>query len=371
MRPYGCADDPGAEEHPLSPDVSRATAWAFASAERLRAVGAGEADGWFYPRYAHPAGRALESAVARLEGADGAVAFASGMAAFHALLFGLCDAGDTVAVAEQVYGGVAALAERDGRRLGLGVVRFDALDPDAAARAIPEGTRLVHLETPTNPLCRVVDVAALAALAHARGALLSVDATFVPPPLQRAIESGADVAMQSATKFLGGHSDALAGVLSSRHEVLERLESFRRRSGGVLSPDVAWLVWRSLPTLELRARAQAASALRLATALREHGPPVARVHHPGIGSMLAVELSGGLAGAVAFYDALRVIRRAVSLGGVESVASIPAHTSHAMLSEAELAAVGIAPGTVRISVGVEPVDELLADVRAALGEPEP
>jgi len=200
--------------------------------------------------------------------------------------------------------------------------------------------------------------------------------------VQRVLGLGADVSMQSVTKFLGGHSDALGGALSASHEVLERVEAFRRRSGGVMSPDVAWLVARSLPTLALRVRAQASAALTLAHALSEHGAPVRRVHHPGLpdhpdhvlatgqmdgfGSMLAVEIGPDLEAAVAFYDRLRVVRRAVSLGGVESVASIPADTSHAMLTSEQRRAAGVPDGLVRFSIGLEPVDELLDDLRQAL-----
>jgi cystathionine beta-lyase/cystathionine gamma-synthase len=239
----------------------------------------------------------------------------------------------------------------------------------------------VHIETPTNPLCRIVDVARVAKAAHAKGALLSVDATFAPPPLQRVCSLGADLVMHSATKYLGGHSDAIGGVLGGRHEHMAAIEGFRRRTGGILGPDTAWLVARSMKTLALRARQQAETAGRLARLLAGR-KGVAAVHYPGLeshpdhavakrqmelpGAMLAFEPEGGLAAAVRVYDRFRVIGRAVSLGGVETIASLPVHTSHAMIPPAERAKMGIADGLIRLSVGLEPFETLAGDLERAL-----
>lgn len=377
-RPYGCRGDRHATAGPLAPDLTRATTFAYASADQLRAVGAGEADGEFYPRYGHPAARAFESAVAELEAADGAVSFASGMATIHALFCAPLGAG-AVVVARDVYGGTSALVEEDLPRFGIEVRRFDPFLAGDLERVLDDGVRLVHVETPTNPVCRVVDVARTAAAAHACGALLSVDATFAPPPLQRVADHGADLVVHSATKFLGGHSDALGGVVAGAHAHLEPLEGFRRRTGGVLAPDTAWLLARSLKTLPLRVRAATDSAARLARFLEGRG---LRVSYPGLpghpdhelaqrqmtrpGSLLAFEVQGGLAGAARVYDRLEVIARAVSLGGTETTALLPVHTSHAMVPADDRRRAGIGDGLIRLSVGLEPCDVLERDLAQAL-----
>jgi len=386
LRHYGCRGDGHAPHGPLAPDLTRATTFAHASAERVRAVGAGEEPGEFYPRYGHPAGRAFERRVAELEGADGAVAFASGMAALHALFFGLLESGDALACSRDVYGGVAAMLREDLPRFALEVRRFDPFDAGDLERALAAGVRLVHVETPVNPTCRVVDLARVAAVARRAGTLLSVDATFLPPPFQRALDHGADLVLHSATKYLGGHSDALGGVVSGRFALLDTLEAFRRRTGATLAPDTAWLLHRSLATLEMRLEAGARNAARLAAFLegkRREGGGVAAVHYPGLpghpdhavarrqqanfGAVLAFEAEGGLHGAARVYDRLQVVARAVSLGGTESVASLPRHTSHAYASEEERARSGIRDGLIRVSVGVEPYETLEADLRQALG----
>jgi methionine-gamma-lyase len=363
---------------PMAPELTRSTTFAMENAEHMRAVGADEIAGEFYPRYGHPAGRRFESCIATLEGADGAVSFASGMAALHAVFTTFLGAGDRFACSRDVYGGVTALARKDLPRFGIEVVRFDPFDLSDVERAA-RGSKLVHFESPVNPICRVVDIESVVRAAHAAGALVSHDATFVPPPFQRPHSFDVDLVVHSVTKLLGGHSDVLAGVVSGRHELMEKLEAFRRRSGAVLGPDTAWLALRSLATLELRARAAADNAHKLAHFLAGR---VQKVHYPGLaehpdhalarrqmdgfGAMLAFEVAGGLDAAVAVFDRFRVIARAVSLGGVESLASLPLHTSHAMMSPEERRAAGIDDGLIRLSVGVEPYDRLEQDLRQAL-----
>ncbi len=385
-RPYGCRGDRRPPLGPLAPDLTRATTFAYPDAESLRAVGMGEKAGEFYPRYGHRNGRDFESRMAGLEGAEGAVSFASGLAAIHAVFCALLHSGDAIAVSNQVYGGVEAMLAHDLPRFGIEVRRFDPFVPGSLEKTLAPQVKLVHAETPTNPLCRVVDLQPIANLVHAQGALLSVDATFLPPPFQRPLERGADLVVHSATKILGGHSDAQAGVVSGRHELLERLEAFRRRTGGILSPDSAWLMARSLATLELRTAAAAENAAKLARFLenvRATSGKVLQVHYAGLpghpdhevaartlanfGFMLSFEVPGALKGAVDVYDRLRVIARAVSLGGVETLASLPVHTSHAMMSGEELAHAGISQGLIRLSVGIEPNALLQGDLRSALG----
>lgn len=383
---YGTPDLLERSDGPITIPVVRSTTFAHPDAESLRAVMTGEAVGEIYPRYGHVPGRAFEARIAALEGADGAVAFASGMAALTAMLLGLADSGDAVAVSRQVYGGLDALLTHDLPRLGIEARRFDPFTSGELKEVLADGkVRVVHVETPTNPLCRVVDLTAAAEAAHAAGALLTVDATFQPPPLQRPLAHGADLVMHSATKILGGHSDVLAGVVSGRHELLERLDGFRRRTGAALAPDAAWLLHRSAATLEVRARRAAETAAALAAFLdgvRADGGPVERVHYPGLpehpdhavaarqmetfGFMLSFEARGGLDGAVAVYDRLQHIARAVSLGGVESVASLPLHTSHSYISPEDRAAAGVQDGLIRLSIGLEDAEELQADLTQAL-----
>jgi cystathionine beta-lyase/cystathionine gamma-synthase len=384
-RPYGCREDPAPPLGPLAPDLTRATTFAYLTAEELRAVGASELPGEFYPRYGHPAGRLFEKKVAELEGADGAVSFASGLAALHGVFCGLLHAGDALAASRYVYGGVDAMVTEDLPRFGIKVHRFDPFDEGSVERASEGAVKLIHVETPTNPLSRVVNLKRIVDFARRCGAWVSVDATFLPPPFQRPLAHGADLVMHSATKILGGHSDAQGGIVSSRHELLERLEGFRRRTGAILGPDTAWLLVRSLATLELRTRKAAENASRLARfldELRTNRSRVVRVHYPGLpdhpdhnvareymetfGFMLAFEVAGGLPEAIRVYDRLRVIARAVSLGGVETLASIPLHTSHAMMPSEERRRAGIADGLIRLSVGIEPYEVLEADLAAAL-----
>ncbi len=380
MRPYGCRGDHVPPLGPLAPTLTRSTTFAYESAEALRAVGAGEKPGEFYPRYGHPAARAFENAVAEAEGTDGAVSFASGMAALHAIFLAPLGEG-AIASARDLYGGTTALLEKDLPRFGVRVLYFDPFTPGELERALEQRVRLVHIETPTNPLCRVVDVAGVAKLAHAKGALVSVDATFVPPPLQRTFALGADLVMHAATKYMGGHSDAIGGVVGGRHEHLTPIEGFRRRTGGILGPDMAWLLARSMKTLAMRARQQSETAGRIARFLVSK-KGVAGVHYPGLeshpdhavvkrqmesgGAMLTFEVAGGLAAAARVYDRFRVVGRAVSFGGAESIASLPIHTSHAMIPPAERARSGIADGLIRLSVGLEPYEVLARDLEQSL-----
>ncbi len=375
MRPYGTADDATPSDGPLAPDLTRSTTFRHATGERLRAVGSGEVAGEFYPRYGHPNAREFEGAVARMEGAAGAVSFASGMAALHAVLCGLCSAGETVAASRDLYGGTAAVLDRDLPRFGIDVRRFDPFEPVG----LPVAPRLIVVETPTNPLCRVLDLPALAAIARATGAILCVDATFAPPPIGRALALGADLVMHSVTKFYGGHSDTLGGVIAGPHRMLEKLEAFRRRTGGVLGPDAAWLATRSIKTHDLRVRRAEENAGRLARFLEGR---VRRVFYPGLashpdheiarrdmngfGTIISFEVAGGLDGALRVYDRLKLIARAVSLGGVDSKASLPLHTSHAPVSADDRARSGIPDGLIRLSVGIEDGAELEADLAQAL-----
>ncbi|MFK7742796.1 MAG: PLP-dependent aspartate aminotransferase family protein [Planctomycetota bacterium] len=371
---------------PLSPPLIRASTSGQPDAETLRRMGSAECSGEFYQRMGHSNGREFEGLVATLEQTDGAVSFASGMAAMSAVLSAHLSSGDRVLIAEEIYGGTAAFAMHDLPRFGVAVGRFSALDSGSLQRALADGPapKLVVFESPINPTLRVVDIRALAELARGSGARVVFDGTFSPPPIQRVLELGCDLVVHSASKFFGGHSDVLAGVVAGPHELLAPIEQFRRRTGGLLAPDPAWLCLRSWPTLQLRLDAQQAAALQVAEGLQEDvaAGRLAGVTYPGLpdhpdreivqrqmnggGCVLAIELPGGLPEVVPVLDRLRVIARAASLGGVESLATVPAFTTHAPLSPEQRQRAGISDGLMRVAIGLEGVDVLLGDLRQAI-----
>jgi cystathionine beta-lyase/cystathionine gamma-synthase len=335
---------------------------------------------YIYSRYTNPSLESVEQKVAALEGAAaGTLLFASGMAATSTLCAALLRPGDTLATQRGVYGGTAAYFENDLKPWGATVAEMDAV---AAPAALPAGTKLVWMESITNPLLRVADVHAWAKAAHAAGALLCVDATFASPVLQRPLDLGADVVMHSATKYLGGHTDVTAGCLSFKDKALRDNVALRRRNlGPVPDPHAAYLLGRGMKTLVVRMERHAQNALALAQACAKM-PGVAAVHYPGLPShpdhaTAKALLSGGFGGmltldlgsqerAVAFRRKVRLILPASSLGGVESLVSLPLETSHAYAAPAKRRADGVTDGLVRISVGIEDIADLVADVRQAV-----
>jgi len=351
-----------------------------------------------YARYKSPNVEQLERHLARLEGAEAAVAHGSGIAALFTAC--LCFArpagqlderaaaerpggGAPIAVPRQIYGGTSALLASELHALGFDAVEYDVLVPESLDEALAHGARLVLAEGLTNPTARVADLPALAARAHAHGARLLVDSTFATPIVQRPLQLGADLVVHSATKALGGHSDLVAGVLLGSSADMQRARGFLKRTGAILDPTAAWLLSRGLATLGLRVRAQCAGANQLAAALVEHAA-VARVHHPSLrgdagharalalcapglfGSVLTIELAGGDSATRPFVAALGLAQDAPSLGGVETLVSIPRVMSHAGQTSAPLAAAGIGPGSVRIAVGIEAPEDLVQDFLQAL-----
>jgi cystathionine gamma-synthase len=332
--------------------------------------------GYFYGRSGNPNRNALEQAVAALEGGTEAVAFASGSAATLAV-FSLAAAGGRVVCSADCYHGTARQLREVLPRWGAQVEFVDTTDLAAVTRALERGAALLWVETPSNPLLRVSDLAALAGLAHARGALLGCDNTFASPVLQRPLALGADLVMHSTTKFLGGHSDVLGGVVVVREpgEVLERLREFQGVGGGVPSPFDCWLLLRSLATLPLRVRAQSANALAVAQFL-EADPRVEHVHYPGLerhpghalaarqmqdgfGAVVSLQVPGGAAQAMAVAARVQLFTRATSLGGVESL------IEHRASMEGP--ATRTPPNLLRLAVGLEHPDDLVADLDRALG----
>jgi cystathionine beta-lyase/cystathionine gamma-synthase len=343
-----------------------------------------EEGGYVYSRFANPTVSAFEAAVSELEGADGAVAFASGMAALHAALLTVIGGpDDLLAASRDCYGGTQGLIAGPFATLGVRSVFVDLSDEVAIQRALARRPRVLLLETITNPLVRVLDLADLVERAHAIGALVIVDNTFCTPYLSRPLDLGADLVVHSATKYLSGHGDVTAGVVATRNALLEPLRRVARLVGGVLGANDAWLALRGLKTLALRMDRQSRNALELARWLEGH-PRVERVHYPGLpshpqhalarrilrggyGAVVAFDLaSADQAGATAFIDRLCLFTPAPTVGDVESLVMYPARASHRGLTAEERNEVGIGPGLIRLSVGIEAVEDLRADLEQAL-----
>jgi len=355
----------------------------FKDVAELESAASGGRRDLFYTRYGNPTITAAERKMAALEGSADAVLFSSGMAAIGVSLRAVLSPGDHVIATEDLYGGTLVLFRDVFPAAGIEVtlVSTDAPDLDAARR---ENTRLVYVETPTNPLVKIVDLAKTAAWARRHGVVSAIDSTFGSPVLQRPIGLGFDLVLHSATKYLNGHADVTAGFACAGAELAGKIRTARKVSGTILDPHAAWLLTRGMKTVALRVRAQSENAMRLARFLAAH-PAVERVHYPGLpehaghaaasrqmtggfGGMLAFDVAGGKSGARAFVEELRLIRLATSLGSVETTADLPAITSHspAMIDPARRDGLGIHESTVRLSVGCEDVEDLIADLTSAL-----
>lgn len=343
-------------------------------------TGIGTDKGWDYSRAGNPTRDRLEAALAKLEGGHSGHAFSSGMAAIYALVATL-HAGDHVICSHNVYGGTARLFNLIVRHYGIEIQYVDMSNLDAVAAAIRPTTKLMHVETPTNPLMSLTDIAAVCEIAHARGIEVSVDNTFMSPVLQSPLRLGADIVMHSTTKFLNGHSDGLGGALvGSKPEHKERFWLVQKAAGGILSPFECFLVLRGIRTLALRMKQHEENGRAVAEFLSTQ-PKVKRLAYPGLkshpqyelavrqqrgfGSMLSFDLVTREA-AGRFLAAIKLFLNAESLGGVESLASHSATTTHASLTDAERESIGITEGLVRLSVGIEDKDDLIADLEQAL-----
>jgi len=369
---------PGAVSTPI---VHSAT-FSFASLAALDAEQERGAAGSYYQRVGHPTLHACEQRLAELEGAEAALLFSSGVAALAAIFVSHLKAGDHAIALHQCYGGTHDVLSWGAEHFGWSFDLADARDPASWERLFRRETKLLHIESPTNPTLCVIDIERAARTAHAHGARLTVDNTFASPIGQKPLALGADLSMYSATKSIGGHSDLMAGVVIGGVAALAPVWKARKVFGPIPDPSVAWQIERSLKTLPLRVAAANANALELARRLAEH-PGVAQVLYPGLpnhaghtvaarqmtlgfGPVMAFEVLGGAAAAEAVVNAFQLIRQAPSLGSVESLASLPSYTSHIQLGSDGRAKAGIPEGLVRVSAGIEDVEDLWADLDQAL-----
>jgi cystathionine beta-lyase/cystathionine gamma-synthase len=335
-----------------------------------------------YARTASPTRGAFEATLAALDNGTRALAFASGMAATHCAAQ-LVAPGQRIVTGTDIYGGTWRLFNKLLADRGIAITAVDTSDPGAVARAVGPDVKLVWIESPGNPLLSITDIAACAHIAHAAGALLACDATVATPALTRPLDHGADIVMHSATKSIGGHSDLLGGALVVRDAALgDRLHWLQNATGGVMGPFESFLCSRGLKTLDLRVRAQSATALALAEWLLAH-PRVKAVHYPGLpshpghaiacrqmeggfGSLLSFEIDGDVAAARRVVESTRLFQLAVSLGAAESLIELPAVMSHGSYEPAARRAVGIADGLIRLAIGLEAFEDLRDDLAAAL-----
>jgi len=368
---------------PSSPPLFQASSYEFADLADVESIYAGTREGRIYGRYGGPNGAQFEAAIAELEGACAAVGAAAGMSAIDAALATNTAAGDAIVVTREVYGGTYALLEHDYRERGIDVRYVDQQDPAAVAAGLAGGAKILYVEALTNPLVHVADLRALADAAHAAGALLVVDATFATPALIRPLGSGADIVLHSVGKYLGGHGDVGAGVLAGRAQLVEAARTYLVRRGATLPHFEAWLALRGLRTLALRMERHACNANAVAAYLARV-PQVTAVHHPslvahpqhalaardyprGTGGIVAFDLAGGAEAVEGFLQGLATIAIVHSLGEVATTISYPAVSSHRPLPEAAREALGVGPGTLRISCGIEHADDIIADLARAFG----
>jgi len=373
---------PRVDQPPSSVPIYQAVTFASADAEELGAVTTGRQPGYVYARLGNPTVDALANAFAALHAADAGFAAASGMAAIHLAVGSQVVAGDRIVATRALYGTTRSLFSNVLARAGVMTTFVDATDlaaVDAALAAAP--TRILYLETISNPTLVVPDLAALANLGHRHGATVVVDNTFASPYLCRPLALGADLVVESATKYLSGHSDVLAGAVAGSRPLIDAVRVLHVDTGGTLAPFSAFLVLRGIPTLAIRMERHAATAAVLAELL-EGAPGVERVWYPALqshpqhavaarqltggGGMLAFELVGGAAAGRAFTDALRIPERTASLGSIHTIVVHPPSTTHRQLTRSELADAGIAPGLLRVSVGLEDAADLRADFEGAL-----
>jgi methionine-gamma-lyase len=366
----------------LDTPIYQSTTYVSADAEEMAAVYEGRKSGYMYIRYGNPTIHALEAKMAMLERGEAALAFASGMAAISSAILAYVKAGDHVVAARSLYGAAYHFLSQKLPRLGASSTFVQSTRVEDFAQALRPNTRLIYFETPSNPILEILDIAGLAALARAHDLPTMIDNTFASPALQQPLALGVTVVVHSATKYLCGHGDAMGGIVAGPKAYIDELSrEYRRDFGGVISPFNAWLILRGLRTLHLRMPAHCANAQKIAEFLDQH-PRVARVNYPGLpkhpghdiarqqmrafGAMISFEVKGGYEGGKKLMDRVKIFARAASLGDTRSLIVHPASTSHRAVPREQRLAIGITDGLLRLSVGVEAAEDLIADLDQAL-----
>ena len=366
---------------PVATPIVRSSTFTFSDTAEMKRWAEGKSKAYIYTRYGNPTLTVAETKLSQLERAEAAVVAASGMAAISSALLGVLGSGDELIATRQLYGGSYRLLRDVFPRLGIKVHHVET-DLEGVDRLVTPRTKALYIETPTNPTLRVVDVRKAAALARKHKLVSLIDNTFASPALQKPVEMGFDLVLHSATKYLAGHSDLIGGAVVGRADLVAKARQMVIYLGGSMDPEGAFLLIRGMKSLGVRVRQQCANAMAVAKFLAKH-PKVARVHYPGLashpdhklsarqmdggfGGMLAFDMKGGIAAARRVCDRVRVFFLAASLGGVESLVVLPIYTSHYKMSAAELAAAGVSPGTIRVSVGLEDAKDLIEDLRQAL-----
>ncbi len=365
----------------LTTDIAQTSVFVMPSLDELRKYAEGKSQAYMYSRYANPTTSAAEEKIAALEGAESCVVTASGMAAEMATFLAMCESGDEIVSMLDIYGGTTKLFQTVLPRFGVRVRLVPFPELGKIENYFSDQTRLLFLETPTNPTLRCVDIRALSEAAHRRGIPVAVDSTFATPILQKPLELGADLVIHSATKYLAGHNDLTAGAVAGPHKWLDTIREMVKYTGGCLDPFGSFLLIRGLKTLEIRVERACQNARKISDALRNH-PKVERVFYPGFndncghdvarrqmrdfGMMVSFDIKGGGNAAARFIDSLKLWYLATSLGGVESTVSYPLLSSHVGLTDKQLELLGVSAATVRLSVGIESAADLVADLEQAL-----
>jgi methionine-gamma-lyase len=362
--------------------IYQTSTFVFPSVEEGAARFSGESDGFIYTRIGNPTLAALEKCVSALENGEKAIAFASGMSAISSVVIAMVSAGDHIVADKCVYGSVYTLFDEVLTRFGVEVDFVDCSEPEQVERAVKPNTKLIYFESPANPVIKLVDIEAMVQIAKKHGIMTMMDNTFMSPVFQRPIEWGADVVVHSATKYLGGHGDLIGGIAVGSKGFMDHVAATTQKDlGGVLGPFDAWLILRGIRTLHVRMERHEYNAMKVAEFLENH-PGVERVYYPGFeshpqhelakkqmtgfGGMIAVELKGGFQAGKTLMDSVRLCHLAVSLGETSTLVQHPASMTHSVMTPEARQAAGISDGLIRVSVGLEHVDDIIADLSQAL-----
>ena len=369
---------------PISTPIVQSSTFSFESAEQGARIFAGEEKGYYYTRMGNPTTTVLEEAMANLEGGDDALVFASGLAATVAGIFAITHAGDEFVASNTLYGGTHGLFAGQFPNFDVKAIEIDGTNPDNFEKAFTDKTRLFFIETPANPTLTLIDIKKVADIAHSHNIPLIVDNTFCTPFYQRPLELGADIVLHSATKYIGGHGDTVAGILVGSNDYIQKVrKGIFKDFGATISPFNAWLLLRGLKTLPVRMEKHSASALEIARYLSSHAK-IDQVHYPGLknhpqydlansqmegySGIIAFEIKGGREAGRTLMNSVKLWTLAVSLGDVDSLIQHPATMTHVSYSEDELRETGITGGLVRLSAGLEDVDDLIEDLDQALNQ---